>query len=63
MDKMLTWQVYTNKDCRIHNSWLYCFTNPLGVGTRVRFRIVSRMCQLEEEDDTKAKHVSQVHED
>ena len=34
----------------IHNSWLYCFTNPLELGTRSA-------------DDAKAKHVSQVQED
>ena len=46
----------------IHNSWLYCFTNPLELGTRFRFRIVSRMFE-HTADDAKAKHVSQVQED
>ena len=31
----------------IHNSWLYCFTNPLELGTRHR----------QPYDDVKAKHV------
>ena len=35
----------------IHNSWLYCFTNPLELGIRVS---VSHRA--------KAKHVSQVQE-
>ena len=43
----------------IHNSWLYCFTNPLELGTRVSLSHSQRYVS----DDTKAKHVSQVRED
>ena len=39
-----------------HNSWLYCFTNPLELGTRVSLS----HCQL---CDAKAKHLSQVQKD
>ena len=38
----------------VHTSWLYCFINALELGTRVRFRIISR------DDGAKAKHVSKV---
>ena len=34
----------------MHNSWLYCFTNPLELGTRVSLLAL-------------AKHVSKVQED
>ena len=37
---------------KIHNSWYYCFTNPLDIGTLSH-------CH----DDAKAKHVSQYLED
>ena len=40
----------------IHNSWLYCFTNPLELGTRVEHTTQTA-------DDAKVKHVSQVQED
>ena len=39
----------------MHNPWLYCFTNPLEIGTRV---LLSH-CQ----PYAKAKHVSQFLED
>ena len=45
----------------IHNSWLYCFTNPLELGTRVS--LSHRQPLTHSADDAKAKHVSQVQED
>ena len=48
---------YEMKD--IHNSWLYCFTNPPELGTRVSLS----HRQPNVADDAKAKHVSQVQED
>ena len=45
----------------IHNFWLYCFTNPLELGTRVS--LSHRQPLSHSADDAKAKHVSQVQED
>ena len=45
----------------IHNSWLYCFTNPLELGTRVS--LSQRQPNVYSADDAKAKHMSQVQED
>ena len=42
----------------IHNSWLYCFTNPLEIGSRVSSAVCTHTA-----DDAKAKHVSQFLED
>ena len=39
----------------IHNSWLYCYTNPLELGTRVSLS--------HRQPYGKAEHVSQVQED
>ena len=44
----------------IHNSWLYCFTNPLELGTRVS---CPKYVSTYTADDAEAKHVSQVQED
>ena len=38
---MTSWEFSFEID-DIHNSWLYYFTNPLGLGTHVR--TISRMC-------------------
>ena len=44
---------------KIHNSWYYCFTNPLDIGTCVSLsHRQPYVC-----DDAKAKHVSQYLED
>ena len=54
--------MYKNKVIKdIHNSWLYCFTNPLELGTRVS--LSHRQPNVLVADDAKAKHVSQVQED
>ena len=66
VDEYLTLWYYlrtTNQFCYkltliedIRNFWLYCFTNPLELGTRV-------LVQFEHMDDAKAKHISQVQGD
>ena len=51
----------------IHKSWLYCFTNPLELGTYVSlwhrqpYVLIGRLTHMT--DDAKVKHVSQVQED
>ena len=59
---------YVIKD--IHNSWLYCFTNPLELGTRVspshrqpNVLVGRRRFTVLNSYYAKAKHVSQVQED
>ena len=57
----IEYAIFTNSEFfeDIHNSWLYCFTNPLELGTR--FAFASSLTH--KADDAKAKHVSQVQED
>ena len=47
---------------KIHNSWYYCFTNPLDIGTRVSLSH-RQPYDIHMADDAKAKHVSQYLED
>ena len=47
-------KINCNED--IHNSWLYCFTNILELGTCVS------LSHRQSADDAKAKHMSQVQE-
>ena len=45
------------------SSWLYCFTNPLELGTCVSLSHRRLYVRVHMADDAKVKHLSQVQED